>query len=401
MYSDIVPPNKKNKLSKIKAPVEHKVKESKKFKDEPFVAPIEVYHTAYGEDRKSKLPVILMLLTLATLAIVYYSVFNNKTSISFESKSTIFEIKDRIPMTLSEKNQNSSTTLSYNLIYNNENKDRNIFAPIFEEATSTLKAATAQTVPSSEYYTLNNSTTSPTLSKRVKLVNEYTTSVQIIKDTRFDVGGVTYYIDKPVDLKKTINPATSTTKYKVIGFKGTAKYDKFYATDYIDTSVSADAPVIADDKNAPNNDILSLIPDNFIPLKKNYVYDKSIDQTALVVIDKKDFEKVLLADTKLIQEYVKSFVTIYDLVEYEISINDYEIELDSLTGLPIAFKNLNLEIIPRIKKDKVASAFKGFSKDTMKKIKNEIAKNITMNISYSPFWVTKVSDEDHISVEVK
>ena len=28
-------------------------------------------------------------------------------------------------------------------------------------------------------------------------------------------------------------------------------------------------------------------------------------------------------------------------------------------------------------------------------------KNITMNISYSPFWVTKVSDEDHISVEVK
>ena len=45
---------------------------------------------------------------------------NNKTSISFESKTTIFEIKDNIPMILSEKNQKASTTLSYNLIYNNE-----------------------------------------------------------------------------------------------------------------------------------------------------------------------------------------------------------------------------------------------------------------------------------------
>ncbi len=401
MYSDIIPPNKKNKLSKIKAPVEHKVKESKKLKDEPFVAPGEVYHTAYGEDRKSKLPVILTLLTLLTLAIVYYSVFNNKTNISFESKSTIFEIKDRIPMALSEKNQKSSTTLSYNLIYNNDNENRNIFAPIVEGATSTPKTNTTSNDQSFEYYTLNNSTTSITLSKKVKLINTYNTNVQIIKDTRFDVDGVTYYIDRAVDLKKSVNPSTSTTNYKVIGFKGTAKYEKFYAIDYVDTSVSDDAPVVEGDKNIPNNDLLSLIPDNFIPLKKNYVYDKTIDQTALVVIDKKDFEKVLLAETKLIQEYAKSFTTISDLVEYEISINDYEIELDSQTGLPIAFNNLNLEIITRIKKDKVASVFKGFSKETMKKIKNEISKNITMNISYSPFWVTKVSDEDHISVEVK
>jgi hypothetical protein len=146
---------------------------------------------------------------------------------------------------------------------------------------------------------------------------------------------------------------------------------------------------------------LSLIPENFITLKKNYIYDKSINQTALVVIDKKDFEKSLLNETKLVQEYIKSFSTISDLIEYEISINDYEIELDSQTGLPIAFKNLNIEITPRIKKNKVASVFKGFSKETMKKIKNEIAKNVTMNVSYSPFWVTKVSDEDHISVEVR
>ena len=360
-----------------------------------------MYHTAYGEDRKSKLPVILTLLTLLTLAIVYYSVFNNKTNISFESKSTIFEIKDRIPMALSEKNQKSSTTLSYNLIYNNDNENRNIFAPIVEGATSTPKTNTTSNDQSFEYYTLNNSTTSITLSKKVKLINTYNTNVQIIKDTRFDVDGVTYYIDRAVDLKKSVNPSTSTTNYKVIGFKGTAKYEKFYAIDYVDTSVSDDAPVVEGDKNIPNNDLLSLIPDNFIPLKKNYVYDKTIDQTALVVIDKKDFEKVLLAETKLIQEYAKSFTTISDLIEYEISINDYEIELDSQTGLPIAFNNLNLEIITRIKKDKVASVFKGFSKETMKKIKNEISKNITMNISYSPFWVTKVSDEDHISVEVK
>jgi len=267
-----------------------------------------------------------------------------------------------------------------------------------EESTSTPKMVTA---PSVEYYTLNNSTTTPTASIKVKLVNEFTTNVQVIKDTRFDVNGATYYIDRAVDLKKTASLATSTTKYKVIGFKGTPRYEKFYAVDYVDTSIPEDTKAIESDKNSPNDDILSLIPDNFIPLKKNYVFDKNLNQTALVVIDRKDFEKILLAETKLIQEYIKSFITISDLVEYEISINDYEIELDATTGLPIAFKNLNLEIIPRIKRDKVATTFKGFSKDTIKKIKNEIAKNITMNVSYSPFWITKVSEEDNISVEVK
>ncbi len=411
MYSDIIPPNKnkKSNISKIKTSKpksrskDIEVDDIKILKDEPFITPRVVYHTAYGEDRKSKMPIILTILTLITLAIVYYSVFNNKTNISFESKSTIFEIKDRIPMSLSENNQNSSTTLSYNLIYNNENKNRNIFAPIVEESTSTLKSTTETASTDLEYYTLNNSTTTPTSSIKVKLINEQAANVQIIKDTRFDVNGVTYYIDRAVNLKKTTNTGTTTNKYKVIGFKGTDKYEKFYAVDYIDNSVNNDIESV-DDKNVgnlPNDEILSLIPENLIPLKKNYVYHKSIDQTALVVIDKKDFEKSLLTDSKLIQEYVKTFTSISDLVEYEISINDYELELDPQTGLPVAFKNLNLEIIPKIKKDKVATAFKGFSKETMRKIKNEIAKNITMNISYSPFWIAKVSDEDHISVEVK
>lgn len=411
MYSDIIPPNKnkKSNISKIKTSKpksrskDIEVDDIKILKDEPFITPREVYHTAYGEDRKSKMPIILTILTLITLAIVYYSVFNNKTNISFESKSTIFEIKDRISMSLSENNQNSSTTLSYNLIYNNENKNRNIFAPIVEESTSTLKSTTVTASTDLEYYTLNNSTTTPTESIKVKLINEQVANVQIIKDTRFDVNGITYYIDRAVNLKKTTNTGTTTNKYKVIGFKGTDKYEKFYAVDYIDNSVNNNIESV-DDKNfgnLPNDEILSLIPENLIPLKKNYVYHKSIDQTALVVIDKKDFEKSLLTDSKLIQEYVKTFTSISDLVEYEISINDYELELDPQTGLPVAFKNLNLEIIPKIKKDKVATAFKGFSKETMGKIKNEIAKNITMNISYSPFWIAKVSDEDHISVEVK
>jgi hypothetical protein len=289
--------------------------------------------------------------------------------------------------------------LSYNLIYNNENKDRNIFAPIVEESTSTLKTAPL----SEEYYVLNSATTSPQTSIKVKLINESAVGVQVIKDTRFDVSGVTYYLDRAVNIKPVNKKATTTNtvKYKVIGFKGTANYEKFYAVDYVDENMSTAIATTTTDKNSPNNDILSLIPENFLSLKKSYVYDKKIDQTALVVIDKKDFEKVLIANSGLIQEYIKSFNTIFDLVEYEISINDYELELDPTTGLPVAFKNLNLEIIPKIKKDKVAATFKGFSKDTMRKIKNEIAKNITMNISYSPFWVNKVSDEDHISVEIK
>lgn len=411
MYSDIIPPNKnkKSNISKIKTP-KHKGKEKEEIrilKDEPFVTTREFYHSAYGEDRKSRTPIVLFIITIITLSIVYYSVFNNKTGLSFESKSTIFEIKDRIPMSLSENNQNSSTTLSYNLIYNNENKNRNIFAPISEESTSTLKSitpATSTVLENTEYYTLNNSTTSPTSSIKVKLINEYTSNVQVIKDTRFDVNGIIYYINRAVNLKKTINTATTTNKYKVIGFKGTDKYEKFYAIDYVDNSVNNTVESVDDNKNnssLPNDEIFSLIPDNLIPLKKNYVYHKSINQTALVVIDKKDFEKILLNKTKLMQEYVKTFISMSDLIEYGISINDYELELDSETGLPIAFKNLNIEIIPRVKKDKIAATFKGFSKDTMKKIKNEISKNINMNISYSPFWITKVSDENNISVEVK
>ena len=80
MYSDIIPPNKTNKLSKIKAKKEKvlDIPEVIHHKDEPFVQPTEVYHTAYGQDRKSKLPAILVVLTLISLSIVYYSVFNNK-----------------------------------------------------------------------------------------------------------------------------------------------------------------------------------------------------------------------------------------------------------------------------------------------------------------------------------
>ncbi len=399
MYSDIVPPKKnKNNISKINAE-DHEVKI---LRDEPLFTGREIYHTIDGRDRKSKLPIVIVVLTLLSLVVVYYSVFNNKTSISFEAKSTIFEIKDTIPMILSEKNQNASSSLSYNLIYNNEVKDRNIFAPTVEESTSTLAKVTS----AGDFYNLNTSTTSPFTSIKVKLINESKANVQVIKDTRFDVNGTTYYLGAAVNIKPTLKNASSTpsTKYKVIGFKGTSNYETFYATDYADQSV--DLPenktsTEATDSNAPNNDILSLIPENFISLKKNYVYDNTINQSALVVIDKRDFEKVLIAQSGIVQGYIESLKPIADLLEYDISINDYDMQLDPATGLPVAFKSLTIEIKPKVKKEKVAATFKGYSKESMRKIRNDIAKNIKMEISFSPFWVSKVSDEDHISVEVK
>lgn len=400
MYSDIVPPKKhKNKLAKIKAE-NHEVVI---LHNEPMLTGREVYHTIDGRDRKSKIPFILIVITLVILPIIYYSVFNNKTRILFEPKSTIFEIKDVIPMSLSEKNQNLASTLSYNLIYNNETKKRNIFAPIIEESTSTLETVSKDV----EYYNLNTATTSPFTSIKAKLVNESGGAVQIIKDTRFDVNGKTYYLGSLVSVKPTPK-ATSTpteSKYKVIGFKGTSIYDTFYATDYIN-SIQATVDQNTDaatgtESNNPSEDILSLIPENFISLKKNYIYDKNIKQTALVVIDKKDFEKVLFMHSKILQDYVSSLKPVSDLIEYQISVDDYQLDFDAITGLPVSFKSLTVEIKPKVKKDKVATTFKGFSKETMKKIKNDIAKNIIMNISYSPFWVTKVSDIDHISVEVK
>lgn len=409
MYSDIIPPkkNKENNVSMIKKiKKDSKSTEYLKYEDNiPKKESKKFYHTAYGEDRKSKTPLILFILTVFILAFVYYSVFNNKTTISFDSKSTIFEIKDIIPMSLAQDNQNSSTTLSYNLIYNNQNENRNIFAPISEEATLTLES-TSTNKENINYYVLNNSTTTPTKSIKVKLINEQSSNVQIVKDTRFDVNDVIYYIDRDVNLKKTndIEVSTTTNKYKVIGFKGTDKYDKFYAIDYVENISDIQSENIDNDKNKnnlPNDEIFSLIPDNLIPLKKNYIYHNSVNQSALVVIDKKDFEKILLNKTKMIQEYVKTLSSISDLIEYEININDYELEFDNITGLPVAFKNLNIEITPKIKKDKVAFVFKGFSKETMKRIKNEISKSVTMEISYSPFWITKVSDENNISVEVK
>jgi len=404
MYSDIIPP-KKNNLATIKATPKEEVRI---LKDEPLFTGREIYHTMDGRDRRSKWPMILILTTLAILGIVYYSVFNDNTKISFESKSTIFEIKDNIPMSMSEKNQAASTTLSYNLIYNNEIKDRNIFAPIVEESTSTLKAA--EPVTASEYYNLNTATTSPFTSIKVALVNESNVNVQVIKDTRFDVNGTTYYLEKAVNIKPTkTTVGADQAKYKVIGFKNTANYDKFYAIDYVDAAAGVGSEVAtADTANSestgpagPNDDILSLIPENFISLKKNYVFDNAVNQSALIVIDKRDFEKVLLARSKIVQDYVESLKPVADLLEYQISVNDYELQLDAATGLPVSFKNLVIEIKPIIKRDRVASTFKGFSKESMKKIKNDIAKQIELNVTYSPFWVSKVSDEDHISVEVK
>ena len=69
--------------------------------------------------------------------------------------------------------------------------------------------------------------------------------------------------------------------------------------------------------------------------------------------------------------------------------------------MPIAFKNLNIEIKPIIKRDKVASTFAGFSKDSIDKIKFGIQKAINMQVKYSPFWMNKVSDVDNVSVEIK
>lgn len=404
MYSDIIPP-KKNNISKIKS--SRKINEgyTKVLKNEPFITSKEVYHTIDGKDRKSKLPFILIILTLFILSFVYYSLFNNKTTISFDSKNTIFEIKDNIPMILSEKNQKSSTTLSYNLIYNNEIKDRNIFAPAYEESTSTTQQSSVSEV--GDYFNLNTSTTSPFTSKKVILINESNINVPLRKDTRFDVNGVIYYLNNAVEIKPNSKNSSSTTqvKYRVIGFKGTTDYDQFYAIDYMSESQSNQdvSTTTVDVKNTtgPNEEILSLIPENFISLKKSYIYDKNIDQTALVVIDKKDFEKVLLANSKILKDYIDYLKPIVDLLEYQININDYDLELDPNSGLPISFKNLTIEIKPILKKDKVASTFKGFSKDTMKTIKNEISKYVNMEVSYSPFWMSKVSDEDNISVEVK
>lgn len=399
MYSDIVPPKKNNSFIKEKSN-DHEVRILKTEK---------IHHTIDRYHEKSKWPWILFIATVVILSIVYYSVFNNKTKISFESKSTIFEIKDTIPMILSEKNQSASTTLSYNLIYNNDDKARNVFAPIDTSSTTSTTTSPATTKPvvaANDYYVINNSSsTNPTSSMKIQFVNTTNASVQLVKNTRVDVNGTTYYLEKNVSIPKGAGSASSTAQYKIIGFKGTDKYEKFYAVDYVDTTGTVDvasAPVApVDSSNVPNSDILSLIPENYIPLKKGYVYDKNINQTALVVVDKRDFERVLTNNSKLMQTYMSSFKSISDLVYYEININDYELVLDPTTGLPTSFKNLTIEIIPRINKDKVAAAFKGFSKDTMKKIKSEITKDIDMEVKYSPFWVNKVSDEDHINVEVK
>lgn len=394
MYSDIIPP-KKNSFIKAKKN-DHEVRI---LKEEPF------YHTVDGKDKKSKLPIILTFLTIIILSIVYYSLYNNNTRISFESKSTIFEIKDNIPMVLSEKNQNSTSTLSYNLIYNNDDTNRNVFMPL-DVATNTSN----NIVKANDFYYLNISTTTSTSSpdytaKKVLFINETNSDIKIVKNTRIDVGGVTYYLSDDVNIKRIDKNASSTniastSKYKVVGFKNSDKYEKIFAVDYVDNNANMNIDTV-DTKNVPSTDLLSLIPENFIPLKKNFIFDKKINQTALIVIDKKDFEKALINNSKLIQEYIKTFSPISDLVEYKINIDDYDLQLDTNTGLPISFKNLNLEIIPVIKKDKVAMAFKGFSKESMKEIKMGVQKYLNMDIRYSPFWMSKVSDQDHINVEIK
>ncbi len=400
MYSDIIPPKKSIRKIKPSARIEREEKKDikKKHDAEVFTPYKKTYHTMDGRDVKSKWPLIFIIIAILLISGILYSKYNHTTTFTFVPKTTNFEIKERIVL------HNASDTakdlsLPYNLVYipsadiNNlsTSTPRNPFIP------QKNASSTSSTVVTKEY-TMTASTTNDV--KNIVFVNKTSLPISLRETTRISVGDVVYNLDKTVVIPPSgaSAPADSPVIYHIVGFKDTAEYEKVYAipAPSSNTSVSTDDSV----STIPPTDIISLLPKTSLPLLKSNIYDRMLDQNAVVVIEQKDLEYILQKINPSMQEYIKILEPMSDMLKYHITIVDYNLESSEETGRPIAFKSLSLEITPIINTEHAKTAFVHFNNEAMKRIKNQIATYIGLDIRHFPFWMTDVPDKDRVRVEI-
>lgn len=397
MYGDIIPPKKKYQDENTHNEIIH----DEYIEDRKSVHFTPIKRQAYREPKSKKLPVFLGLLALIVIGFgVYHKIFNG-TTFAITPKTTRFEIQQKIPLILQNREKGA---LTYSLVYvPEEGASRNPFtAPVDSTSTPTQLAMAAKAVSSGT--TMTATTTGDV--KNITLINKTSETVPLRIATRFDVNGVTYTLDAATNLAPSsqdeINKvATDTPQYKVIGFKGTSSYDTVFAIPVESTSVKNSTVATQDSASStlPPEDILSLMPKNAIPLQKSTIYDKLVDQSAVVVFDEKVLEDYLNETNVQLQEYFKALKPFGNSISYTISVVDYTLVTSSETGKPTEFSNISIDVTPVIDNELLPRQFTGFKKDTMEKIEKQVSDFIELDISYTPFWSKSVAGEERITVK--
>lgn len=399
MYSDIVPP-KKNSIRNIT-------------RDSSIYEESTEQQIIYTEriPREKKVPRFVLFLLIAVLLIggIIYAKFSERTVITFAPKTTTLDIRERIPVVLADsKTQTDADTLAYSLIYISSKGERNPFLPLVT-ATST---PTTSAAPSTSLNTTELIATSTGAKMAVYIVNKTGEALSLRVTTRFDVNGVIYSTQSAMSVPVTKDPIllnNSGTKYFLPGFKGTAQAEQIYA-------VAVDSPSMTEEQTADSDttattsevskstvpeDILSLLPETSVALRKSTIYDQSLGQTAVVIFDKKDLIAILQKKSPTFLEYITAFTPLEDLVSYNIVVADYELESAGDTGRPTAFKKLVIEITPTIDTQKTKTVFTNFSMDAMDKIEEQIARFADLDVSNTPFWKQNVAEEGRVDVKIE
>lgn len=403
MYSDIIPPRKKNSIRNI----------SMDRLDQSDPEEEKVYLPVSSSPRKRSVPKFLLFLLIGLLLIggIIYAKFIEHTTITFTSKTTTLEINEKISLTPQKDTQpvDAADTLSYSLIYiSAKNSARNPFLP---QPSSTTSSTSSTLAPKLVAVEIVATTTGATTS--VYLINETKDRVPLRATTRFDVKGVIYSLTSSTNVGITPNASafSNKEKYYLPGFKGSASAELIYAVPVNGGTIVSAQP--ADNTGTPDtsssgpttalvpSDILSLLPDTSVALKKNTIYDTLLDQAAVVVFDKKDLLAALEKNNPSMAEYIKSFEPVNDMISYTVEIIDYEMDVSAESGRPVAFKKLIIEITPVLDIEQAKRSFVNFSMETMEKISTQMSSYATLKTRATPFWNKEVAGEGKVEVRVE
>ncbi|MES2623247.1 MAG: hypothetical protein V4576_02445 [Patescibacteria group bacterium] len=405
MYGDIIAPKKK--YSDVHS-------ESEERSGPVHFSHIErpPYRGGNFEKKNRKVPFLLLLLALIVVGIIVYHKMYNGTTFTITPKTTRIEIQEKISLVLQSREKDA---LTYSLVYVPAGS---MNGEVTEPRNPFVMTATTTPVAAEPKVTITATSTNDT--KRVQLINKSGSNVTLRIATRFSVASTTYTLDAAMDVKPTEQSvlsaiASGTAMYKVIGFSGSSLYDSVYAVPYESvktaktvTTTNASSTATGTDiidtdsvSTVPPADVLALMPDDAIPLIKSTIYDKVIDQSAVVVFDERTLEDFLNASNIQAQDYFKALKPFGASLTYEISVIDYTLITSPDTGKPTGFSSLILEITPKIDSSLVPAQFAGFKKDVVEKIKKQVAEFVTLDVSYSPFWATAVATEEKIKVRME
>ncbi len=397
MYSDIIPPRKNNSIRNINP---------ERFDELDPIAP--EYQPRLHPKHDRSFPKFFLFLILGTLVVggVVYAKFIERTTLTFTTKVTTLDIREKISVAVQKDDVVAPEgTLYYNLIYiSGKEKRENPFVPTVTASTTKSSFTNIDLKPVEVVSTSTNSSTT------VYLVNETKENISLRATTRIDIGGKIYTIPVNTTVPSTSNTSifTKKEKYYLPGFKGTSSYNSLYAvkTDgklNIEETVPVpnEAGKVETLASSVPADVLSLLPKTNIALKKNTIYDKIADQPAVVVFNKKEFLEVIEKKNPGLQEYINAFKSVADIVEFEIDITDYDLDISPETGRPTVFKRIVLDIKPVFKTDEAKKAFAHFSVDTMEKIRVQLGSFTGLSVKNTPFWSKEVAGEGKVDVLIE